>query len=292
MVVNSNHFNACASWDTNNFWAKLCNKPICLCIILVGICGYVGVHVIMREVIFIDIALAQIAALGVSFGIFLGMELDNPYTFVISMAFTLLAAFLLSGTRQLSRLVPQETFIGILYATGAAAVVLAGDRLPHGSEQVHDLMVGHLLWVSWSEVLTYFVIYLILGIIYFLLHKNLLKFSILKKENNNSAKHAMLWDFIFYALLGILVTFAVRVAGVLLVFGFLIVPAMIGALLAKSFFARMTIGWISGVLMSLIGSYLSYGLDFPTGGMVVVTLGFGMPVIAVIKGVQLKLTKS
>jgi len=261
---------------------------ICLCIILVGICGYVGVHVIMREVIFIDIALAQIAALGVSFGIFLGMELNNPYTFVISMAFTILAAFLLSSTRGLSRLVPQEAFIGILYAAGAAAVILAGDRLPHGSEQVHDLMVGHLLWVSWSEVLTYFIIYLVLGLIYFTVHKQLLKFSKLKKENGNSEKHAMLWDFIFYALLGILVTFAVRVAGVLLVFGFLIVPAVIGALLAKSFFARMTIGWISGVLVSLAGSYLSYVLDFPTGGMVVVTLGTAMFIIAVIKAFQLK----
>jgi len=261
---------------------------ICLCVILVGICGYVGVHVIMREVIFIDIALAQIAALGVSFGIFLGMELNNPYIFLISMAFTLLAAFVLSGASRLSHLVPQEAFIGILYATGAAAVVLAGDRLPHGSEQVHDLLVGHLLWVTWSEVLIYLAIYLVLGLIYVLVHKQLLKFSRLKKENNASEKNAMFWDFIFYALLGILVTFAVRVAGVLLVFGFLIVPAVIGALLAKSFFARMSIGWIFGVLVSLIGSYLSYSLDFPTGGMVVVTLGVGMFLVAVIKALQFK----
>jgi zinc/manganese transport system permease protein len=102
----------------------------------------------------------------------------------------------------------------------------------------------------------------------------------------------MIWDFIFYALMGILVTFAVRVAGVLLVFGFLIVPAVIGTLLGKSFISRLTIGWITGVLVSLIGSYLSYVLDFPTGGMVVVTLGMALLFVAFIKGMQLSLKSS
>ncbi len=150
---------------------------ICMCIILVGICGYVGIHVIMREVIFIDIALAQIAALGVSFGLFMGLELSDFSIFFVSMAMTLCAAFLLSASQRLSHMVPQEGFIGILYATGAAAVILAGDRLPHGAEQVHDLMVGHLLWVNWNEVQTYIIIYLGLGLIYFMIHKRLLQIS-------------------------------------------------------------------------------------------------------------------
>ena len=261
---------------------------ICMCIILVGICGYVGIHVIMREVIFIDIALAQIAALGVSFGMFLGFSLNDTSTFLISLAFTLLAAFILSGTRRLSSLVPQEAFIGILYATGAAAVILAGDRLPHGSEQVHDLMVGHLLWVNWNEVLIYFLIYLVLGALYFFLHKKLIQISLIERGEKENNSHLIFWDFIFYALLGILVTFAVRVAGVLLVFGFLIVPAVIGSLLGKSFLSRLGIGWATGVLVSLVGSYLSFSLDFPTGGMVVVTLGLGLLIVAVIKAVQLK----
>jgi zinc/manganese transport system permease protein len=263
---------------------------ICMCIILVGICGYVGIHVIMREVIFIDIALAQIAALGVSFGLFMGLNLSDTSTFLVSLALTLVAALLLSATQRLNHLVPQEAFIGILYATGAAAVILAGDRLPHGAEQVHDLMVGHLLWVNWGEVLVYLIIYLILGFIYFLLHKHLIKISQFYKSKSESKESWMLWDFIFYALMGILVTFAVRVAGVLLVFGFLIVPAVIGTLLGRSFKAQLTIGWITGVVVSLIGSYLSYILDFPTGGMVVVTLGLGIFIVALIKGFQLKYT--
>ena len=262
---------------------------ICMCIILVGICGYVGLHVVMREVIFIDIALAQIAALGASIGIFMGFELNDPWIYVIALSLTLIASILLSGTQKLRSLAPQEAFIGVLYATGAAAVILAGDRLPHGSEHVHDLMVGHILWVNWNEVLVYLVIYIVLGLVYFFIHNKLYQLS--KNKNNNNAKnsHSVLWDFIFYALLGILVTFAVRVAGVLLVFGFLIVPAVIGALLGKSFRSRLAIGWITGVVVSLIGSYLSYQLDFPTGGMVVVTLGMALLIVAVVKGVQLKI---
>ena len=259
---------------------------ICMCIILVGICGYVGIHVIMREVIFIDIALAQIAALGVSLGLFMGIELSDPLIVVVSLSFTLIASFLLSASRRLSHIVPQEAFIGILYATGAAAVILAGDRLPHGTEQVHDLMVGHLLWVNWNEVSLYFFIYLLLGFTYFLIHKHLLKISEIYKSKNESKKSLMLWDFIFYALMGVLVTFAVRVAGVLLVFGFLIVPAVIGFLLGKSFKTRLAIGWTTGFLVSLIGSYLSYIMDFPTGGMVVVTLGVALFLVSLIKGSQ------
>jgi zinc/manganese transport system permease protein len=265
---------------------------ILLCIILVGICGYVGIHVIMREVIFIDIALAQIAALGVSFGFFMGLELDDPLIYAFSLGFTMIAALLLSATRRLRSIVPQEAFIGILYATGAAAVILAGDRLPHGSEQVHDLMVGHLLWVNWSEVLLYFFIYLILGGVYLLFHKQLLHISQQMRNGKNDARNLMIWDFIFYGLMGILVTFAVRVAGVLLVFGFLIVPAVIGTLLGKSFQVRLAIGWLAGVLVSLLGSYLSYTMDFPTGGMVVVTLGIALLIVSVIKGISLQMQES
>lgn len=261
---------------------------ICMCIILVGICGYVGIHVVMREVIFIDIALAQIAALGASLGIFLGFDLKDPWIYFISLTLTLVAALLLSTTRRLTKFVPQEAFIGILYATGAAAVILAGDRLPHGAEHVHDLMVGHILWVNWPEVGVYALIYLLLGLVYFLIHKRLIEISKNIKKDNSANFHFLLWDFIFYALMGILVTFAVRVAGVLLVFGFLIVPAVIGTLLGKTFSGRLAIGWITGILISLVGSYLSFILDFPTGGMVVVTLGITLLLVSILRSIQLK----
>ncbi len=261
---------------------------ICMCIILVGICGYVGIHVVMREVIFIDIALAQIAALGASLGIFLGFDLKDPWIYFISLMLTLVAALLLSTTRRLTKFVPQEAFIGILYASGAAAVILAGDRLPHGAEHVHDLMVGHILWVNWPEVGVYALIYLFLGLVYFLIHKRLIEISKNIKKDNSANFHFLLWDFIFYALMGILVTFAVRVAGVLLVFGFLIVPAVIGTLFGRTFSQRLIIGWTTGILVSIIGGYLSYILDFPTGGMVVVTLGITLLLVSILRSIQLK----
>lgn len=267
---------------------------IVMCIILAAICGYIGIHVVMREVIFVDIALAQIAALGTSFAFFWGFDPSDPLTLVVSIAFTLLSAFLLSGVRHLNSLVPQEAFIGILYATGSAAVLLTGDRLPHGTEYVHDLMCGHLLWVNWHEVGLYSIVFILLGVIYFFIHKNLLEVSLITKKNgkngNNGHKnrHLVFWDFIFYSLLGILVAFAVKVAGVLLVFGFLIVPAVIGTLLGKTFFNRLFIGWGFGVVISLLGSYLSYLWDFPTGATVVVTLGISLFLVALAKGIQIR----
>jgi zinc/manganese transport system permease protein len=261
---------------------------IFMCIILVGICAYTGIHVILREVIFIDIALAQVAALGASLSLFFGYDLDHPGTYAISLIFTLVASYLLSECKRLNYRVPQEAFIGILYATTAAAVLLLGDRLPHGSEHVHDLMCGHLLWVSWHEVTVYLVIYTGLGAIYYVLHAKLVQHSMNKKSNTTS----IIWDFIFYALLSILVTVAVRVAGVLLVFGFLIVPAVVGTLLSDSFAKKLFIAWLTGIAISLLGSYLSYQLDFPTGAMIVVTLGLGLLVIVIIKGVQLKISGS
>lgn len=265
---------------------------IAMCFILVGICGYVGIHVIMREVIFIDIALAQIAALGASLSIFWGLELSSGWTFLISLGVTFLAAFLLAGTRKLSRFVPQEAFIGILYATGAAAILLLGDRLAHGSEHVKELMVGHLLWTNWDEVGRYLFAYAILGGIYALIHKKLFVFSQMGRHKNGEAKNIVFWEFIFYALMGILVTIAVHVAGVLLVFGFLVVPAVIGSLLGTSFFNRLIIGWITGLVVSIIGAYFSYSLDFPTGATIVVTLGIGLLLVSIFKSFQLNIKKS
>jgi len=259
---------------------------IIMCLILTGICVYIGIHVVMREVIFIDIALAQIAALGASICLVFNLELNSFWTFLISLGFTLAAALLISVIKRLSHLAPQEAFIGILYATGAAALILMGDRLAHGSEHVKELMVGHLLWTNWREVGFYFIVYLMLGGVYFLLHKKLLLISQNKRNSNFKVNNGIFWEFVFYALLGIVVSFGVRVAGVLLMFGFLIVPAVIGILLKTSFTARLVIGWITGVIFSLLGSYLSYCLDFPTGAMIVVSLGIGLLILALIKGMQ------
>jgi len=265
---------------------------ICICFVLTGICVYIGIHVIMREVIFIDIALAQIAALGASTCLFFNLELNSLPTFLISLGFTLVAAILLSWSKKLTAYVPQEAFIGIMYATGAATLILMGDRLAHGAEHAKELMVGHLLWTNWREVAFYFVFYLVLGIVYALLHKKLFAISQTKKNNSKAVKGVFWWEFVFYALLGLVVTVGVQVAGVLMMFGFLVVPAVIGALLGSGFKSRLLIGWTTGLVFSLLGSYLSYSLDFPTGATIVVSLGAGLLVIAIIKGFLLYLQRA
>jgi zinc/manganese transport system permease protein len=261
---------------------------ICMCLILVAICGYVGVHVIMREVIFIDISLAQISALGASVSLLIGLELGEVRTCLISLAVTFLGAVLLSSTGRLKKIVPQEAFIGILYAVGSAGTLLVGDRLAHGSEHVKELMYGHLLWTNWKEIGFHCIVYACLGLVYWLIHAKLLVLSEKKDHGKKGKRGDVWWEFLFYALLGVLVTFAVRVAGVLLVFGFLIVPAAIGTLLVKSFFGRLIVGWVTGILVSILGTYLSYVMDFPTGAVIVVSLGLCLLVIAFLKAMLLK----
>jgi len=259
------------------------SPAICMCLVMTGVCVYVGMHVIMREIIFIDIALAQVSAVGASLAIFWGLELSSPWTWVISLGSTLLAALLLTGTRQLDTPVPQEAFIGILYALASAGTFLLGDRLAHGSEHVKDVISGHLLWTNWKEVGIYSIFYLGLGSVYASIHNRLIF-----QSQNHSRKGLMkgsdlLWEFLFYALLAIMVTVAVRVAGVLLVFGFLVVPAVIGTLLGSSFRSRLVIAWCTGFLVSIGGAYLSYALDFPTGPMIVVTLGVALFLVTAIR---------
>jgi len=261
-----------------------------MCLVLTLLCGYIGLHVVMREVIFIDIALAQIAAVGAAMALFFHLPLESFSNYLVSLGFVMAAALLMSGTRILSRLAPQEAFIGIFYAAGAAAVLLVGDRIAE-PEHIKELMYGNLLLVTWPMVKKYLLIFIAVGIGYALVHKPLLEISRSTHHRPAKSLHPVLWDFVFYALLGILVTFAVRVFGVLLVFGFLIVPAVIGCLLARPFFTRLFIAWIAGAAAILAGSYFSYTRDFPTGGSIVVTLGALMLVIAVIRGVQIKLAE-
>jgi len=257
-------------------------------IMLVLICGYVGMHVIMREVIFIDIALAQVAALGATMAMYFNLELNNPWTYVLSLGATLLGAFILSGTRRLSSLAPQEAFIGIMYVTGAAAIMLlgSGDKISD-PEHVKELMAGPI-FILWKDVGIHGLVYLALAVAYIFSHGKLLQISRDPQEAKEQGIRLVLWDFIFYAILGVLVTFAVRVAGVLLVFGFLIVPAVIGSLYGKSFFGRLVMAWSAGIIVVLLSTLVYIPLDFPPGGTLVVCLGVVLLLLAVVRGIGLK----
>lgn len=247
--------------------------PFAACLVLVGIHAYLGIHVLARGVIFVDLALAQIAALGRTLAFLAGYELDSFAAYLISLAAAFIGAAVFSLTRLHDRRVPQEAVIGIAYAVAAAAGVLAIDRAPHGAEHLKDLLVGSILWVTWPEVLKISGLYALVGVVHWVFRERFLLISRDEDEAVRRGWSVRFWDFIFYATFGLVITSSVQVAGVLLVFSFLIVPAVCGTLLAQRLSRRLAIGWGVGFAASALGCSLSYAADLPTGATVVCTFG-------------------
>lgn len=248
--------------------------PSAMCIILMGIHCYLGLHVLARGVIFVDLSLAQIAALGATLGLALGLDHDSPLLYFSSLAATLIAAGLFALARRHEDIFSQEAIIGIVYALGSAAVVLLVDHMAHGSEHIKELLVGQILWVSWADVGKTALIYSGVGLVHYIFRKQFLDASF------SAGRHAdSRWDFLFYALFGIVITSSVHVAGVLQVFAFLIVPSIVSSLFFKTIRARLIFGWTFGSILSLIGMGLSYSLDLPSGALIVVCFTL-VPVMA------------
>lgn len=247
--------------------------PLVACLFLTGIHGYLGIHVISRGVIFVDLAMAQIAGLGAAIGVLFGLEVASHPSYVISLAATTLGALVLSAAHFRNHQVPQEAIIGVVYAVAAAAVILVMDRAPHGDEHIKQLLVGHLLWVNWREVAMEGTAYSLVGLAYYLARKQVHLVSLDPDAARQHGLNLFWWDLVFYGLFGFVVTISVQLAGVLLVFAFLIVPAIVGAFFARSFTARLLVGWAMGLAVSVAGCILSYTLDLPTGATIVVTFG-------------------
>ena len=247
--------------------------PFAACLVLVGIHAYLGIHVLARGVIFVDLALAQIAALGRTGAFLAGYELDSWEAYFLSLAATILGAAVFSLTRLRQRKIPQEAVIGISYAVAAAAGVLAIERAPHGAEHLKDLLVGSILWVTWREVLEVAGLYTLLGLFHWIFRERFLVISLDEGEAVRRGWSVRFWDFIFYVSFGLVITRSVQIAGVLLVFSFLIVPAVCGSLFADRLTWRLAIGWAVGFAVSAIGCSISYVADLPTGATVVCTFG-------------------
>ncbi len=237
--------------------------PLTMCFILVGIHCYLGLHILAREVIFVDLALAQIAALGSVFAFLLGFEHGDIKTYFISLTGTIIVALFLAFSNRYKDKISQEALIGILYAFATAAIVLFVDKMSHGAEHIKYALTGQLLWVTWTDVLKVSIIYGIVSAVHYFFRHNLIKSSF-------GSKAHWKWDFLFYALFGVVITSSVHVAGVLLVFSFLIVPALLSSLFYKTIFHRLLFGWTIGVLLSILGVFLSYTLDLPAGALIVV----------------------
>ena len=247
--------------------------PFVASLILTGIHAYLGVHVVERGVIFVDLALAQIAALGATVAIVIGMDPHGSHSYWISLAFTFLGAGIFALARARRGRIPQEAFIGITYAVASAAAILLMSKATHETEHLKDMLVGNILAVSWPEVRETAILYSLVGIFHFIFRKKFLLISTNHDKASGLGINVRFWDFLFYASFGFVVTSSVAIAGVLLVFCYLIVPSVGAMLFADRIGPRLAIGWTMGTLVSALGCYFSVQMDTPTGATIVVTFG-------------------
>jgi zinc/manganese transport system permease protein len=247
--------------------------PFVASLILTGIHAYLGVHVVERGVIFVDLALAQIAALGATVAIVVGMDPHGRGSYWISLGFTFLGAAIFALARTRRGHIPQEAFIGIAYAVASATAILLMSKATGETEHLKDMLVGNILAVSWAEVRKTAILYGAVGIFHYLFRKKFLQISMHHEEAEKLDFNVKFWDFLFYASFGFVVTSSVAIAGVLLVFCYLIVPSVGAMLFADRIGPRLAIGWTMGTLVSALGVILSVKMDTPTGATIVVTFG-------------------
>jgi zinc/manganese transport system permease protein len=251
-------------------------------LILTGIHAYLGVHVVERGVIFVDLSLAQIAALGTTVAYLAGYDLHSSTAYLFSLGFTFLGAAIFAMSRSHSRKtrIPQEAIIGIVYAVSAAVAILVMSKATQETEHLKEMLVGNILSVSWSELFKTAALYALVGFFHYLFRRRFLLISMNEPEAERQGLNIRFWDFLFYISFGFVVTSSVAIAGVLLVFCFLIVPAVSAMLFSERLGPRLAIGWTMGAIVSALGVCLSYVWDLPTGATIVGTFGAALLVIA------------
>ena len=260
--------------------------PFVASLILTGIHAYLGVHVVERGVIFVDLSLAQIAALGGTIAIllpFTGNDPHGPWVYWISLGFTFIGAAVFATIRGSRHRIPQEAVIGISYAVASAASILAMSQSTSEGEHLKHMLVGNILAVSWEEVARTAVLYGVIGSFHYLFRRRFLTISIEPSRAEAEGWSIRTWDFLFYASFGFVVTSSVSIAGVLLVFCYLIVPSVAAMLYADRIGTRLAIGWSMGTVVSALGIYLSLMLDLPTGAAMVCTFGLVLIVMALLR---------
>ncbi len=260
--------------------------PFLACLVLTGIHVYLGLHVLSRGVIFVDLALAQVAALGITVAFLAGHAIQSQAAYWYALAFTVGGAALFAVSRVHRAPIPQEAIIGIVYAVSAAAAVLVVDRAPQGGEHIKQLLVGSILTVTPQETARLAGLYGLIGALHLMIRRPLLEISFHPDAAAEKGRWVRWWDFCFYVTFGIVVTSSVRIAGVLLVFSYLIVPAAVGALLSASVTGRLLVGWALGFLVSVLGLSASFAWDLPTGAAVVTTFGALMAAVALALGAR------
>ena len=232
--------------------------PMLMCLILIGIHCFLGIQVLQRGIIFIDLSLAQVASLGSTLAILFHIEHHSHAAHFISFLATLIAAAYFAWVKFKQKNIAQEVVIAIVYAFSAAAVILVVNSMAHGSEHIKEVLIGKILWVTWQDVIKTAVIYAMVVLV----------FSICRRQIFSS-QITPFWDFIFYALFGVVITSSVSLAGILLVFSFLIIPAQFSLLLTQRFRQQLFLGWVCGFILAILGMGISYQMDLPAGAVIV-----------------------
>lgn len=252
---------------------QLLEPPFVACLILTGIHCYLGIHVVTRGVIFVDLALAQIAALGASVGVLLGFAPHTMATYAFALGFTFVGAATFALGRFRDRRIPQEAIIGMVYAVSSATAILVLSQVSIGKDEIEDMLVGRLLFVGWPEIVKTLIIYTAIAVIHILLRRQFFAISASAESAAQSGMRVRLWDFVFYMTFGMVVTSSVQMAGVLLVFTYLVVPAICAMIFFRTIAGRLVAGWLFGVLASTAGLIASATWDLPTGASVVAAFG-------------------
>jgi len=256
---------------------ELLGLPFLACLAMIAILSYLGIHVLMREVIFIDIALAQIAAVGAIIA-HLAFEAhgDSVLGYVCAFGLTLAAAVFYSFVRKRIVQIPLEAVIGVSYAIAAAAALFLFGVAPGGHTHMQQMLSGSILWTTWKDVLWCTLIFSLVGFCFCLLRKPFKRISYDYEGAHQEGIKVVWWDFLFYALLGTVITLSVRIGGVVLVFAFLIIPAAISALFSSQWGTRLVIAWATGAIASIMGLLFSEYLDFSVGPAIGLFLGLAL----------------
>lgn len=251
---------------------ELILAPLAVGLVIVAMNAYFGLHIIRRGVIFVDLAFAQIAALGSTVGLLLGVHTGEPVSWLLTFGFTVVGAIIFAFTRMEESIVPQEAIIGIAYVVASALVILLTSFTAEGAEHVKETLTGSLIWVTWPTVGVVAVAYLIIGAFHFFTRDQMRKITFFPE----TATRLRLWDFVFYLTFGVAITFSVTIAGVLLIFSTLVIPATIAFLFTASFNRALVIAWLSGAAALGVGIWGSVHWDVTTGPLLVVTFGVAL----------------
>jgi len=256
--------------------------PLVAALVLIILHAYLGIHIIARGVIFVDLALAQVAALGFTSATLMGFEPGSLAGYLLSVTATLIGAAILSVSRIKHEYVTQEALIGAVFVTASAATILLAAQAPRGSEHVEELLTGTLLWVTWGEIWQTAIIYAVIGGIHWLLREKFLTISLKPREAAAKGWRLRWWDFVFYGLFGVVVTSSVGIAGVLVVFSFLVIPAVIAFMFARKRGQLLAVAWAVGIVATVLGLFASFQFDLPTGPVIVCVFALSLLIALVI----------